>query len=81
MWLGMQTNFDLWQARKRKSPKVARIAAGLKAAWALEMTLKQMLRTLPPAQRRAVERRAASLIAEELSRRDPRPATRKKEHA
>ena len=32
MWLGMQTNFDLWQARKRKAPKVTRIAAGLEAA-------------------------------------------------
>ena len=32
MWLGMQTNFDLWQARKRKAPKVTRIAPGLKAA-------------------------------------------------
>ena len=32
MWLGMQTSFDLWQARKRRAPKVARIAASSKAA-------------------------------------------------
>jgi plasmid maintenance system antidote protein VapI len=25
MWLAMQTNYDLWQARKRKLPKVLRI--------------------------------------------------------
>ena len=32
MWLGMQTNFDLWQARKRKAPKVTRIATSLEVA-------------------------------------------------
>jgi addiction module HigA family antidote len=32
MWLGMQTNYDLWQARKRKAPKVTRIAVGFGAA-------------------------------------------------
>lgn len=26
MWLDMQTAFDLWQERKKKAPKVARIA-------------------------------------------------------
>jgi antitoxin HigA-1 len=32
MWLGMQTNYDLWHARKRRAPKVARIAPSSKAA-------------------------------------------------
>ena len=32
MWLGMQTNYDLWQARKGRAPKVARIATSSKAA-------------------------------------------------
>ena len=26
MWLAMQTNYDLWHARKRRAPKVVRIA-------------------------------------------------------
>ena len=32
MWLGMQTNFDLWKARKRRAPKVVRIAPSSTAA-------------------------------------------------
>jgi addiction module HigA family antidote len=32
MWLGIQTNYDLWEARKRRAPKVARIATSSKAA-------------------------------------------------
>jgi len=27
MWIGMQTAFDLWKARKRPKPKVAPLAA------------------------------------------------------
>jgi plasmid maintenance system antidote protein VapI len=28
MWLAMQVAYDLWQARRKKPPKVARIIAG-----------------------------------------------------
>jgi antitoxin HigA-1 len=27
MWVGMQSAYDLWQARKRRHPKIDRLAA------------------------------------------------------
>jgi addiction module HigA family antidote len=51
MWLGMQTNFDLWQARKRQARKVT-----------AEVRAKARLTTPPQAQSAHYDRRRSRIV-------------------